>query len=407
MHPTARGWTLAVIACVLYFFANQTQVGWLYVLAAIAAGVWLTALFVPRRMLHRLSLTRRINGVMAPAELELVAQRPATIDLELSNAARMPALQVRGTETCLFAPAADRTRPFFALAVPSQGSTILHYETLCARRGWFEFPPVTLTTRAPFGLFSARRDVAVPTGVLVFPEYRELERFALLDQTPSTENTFAHVGVGSEVVSVREYRPGDSRRHIHWRSTARAGRLIVKEFAQEAQPGLTIALDLRAASVIGSDENTSLELAIKVAATLARYADRHDLPVTLAANSATWPVPRGPVSWWSTMNYLARVQGEGDEPFADCLQSLATTFVAAILTAPDQAVVEPLVELRRSGLSVLAVVIDPAPFLSAGENRPGQVEAATGGLAAGGVSVRVIGGEPDWELTLGADGDRA
>ena len=406
MHPTARGWTLAVIACALYFFANQTQVGWLYVLAAIAAGVWLTALFVPRRMLHRLSLTRRINGVMAPTELELAVGRSVAIDLELSNAARLPTLQVRGIETCPFAPVTDRTLPFFASAVPSKGSTVLHYETLCARRGWFEFPPVTLTTRAPFGLFSARRDVIVPTGVLVFPEYRELERFTLLDQTPSTENTFAHVGVGGEVVSVREYRPGDSRRHIHWRSTARAGRLIVKEFAQEAQPGLTIALDLRAASVIGSDENTTLELAIKIAATLARYADRHDLPVTLATNSAGWPVPRGSLSWWATMNYLARVQGEGDEPFADCLQSLATTFVAAILTAPDQAAVETLVELHRSGLSVLAVVIDPAPFLSENEDQSGQVEDVAGGLAAGGVSVRVIGGEPDWELTLCAEDER-
>jgi uncharacterized protein (DUF58 family) len=406
VHPTARGWTLAVIAGVLYFFANQTQVGWLYVLAAIAAGVWLTALFVPRRMLRSLSLTRCINGVSAPAELELVVGRPATIDLELANAARMPALQVRGLETCPFAPAADRIQPFFAPTVSSESSTTLHYETLCARRGWFEFPPVTLTTRAPFGLFSARRDVITPTGVLVFPEYRELERFTLLDQTPSTENTFAHIGVGGEVVSVREYRPGDSRRHIHWRSTARAGRLIVKEFAQEAQPGLTIALDLRAASVIGSDENTSLELAIKVAATLARYADRHDLPATLATNSAAWPVPRGPLSWWVTMDYLARVQGEGDEPFADCLQGLATTFVAAILTAPDWAAIEPLVELRRSGLSVLAVVIDPAPFLSEGEGQPNQVEGLVGGLAAGGVSVRVIGGEPDWELTLCAQDER-
>jgi uncharacterized protein (DUF58 family) len=403
VRPTARGWTLAVIALLLYFFANQTQVGWLYVLAAIAAGVWLTALFVPRRMLRRLSLTRRINGVTAPAELELYAGRPVTLDLELANAARTPALQVRGTEICPFAPAADRTQPFFAPVVSSGGSTMLHYETLCARRGWFEFPPITLTTRAPFGLFSARRSMIASTSVLVFPEYRELERLTLLDRMASAENTFAHIGVGGEVVGVREYRPGDSRRHIHWRSTARVGRLIVKEFAQETQPGLTIALDLRAASVIGLDENTTLELAIKVAATLARYADRHDLPVTLATNSARWPVPPGPLSWWALMNYLARVQGEGDEPFTDCLQGLAMTFVAAILTAPDRAAVESLVELRRSGLSVLAVVIDPAPFLLESESRSSQAENVVGELAAGGVSVRVIGGELAWERTLCED----
>jgi len=407
MRPTARGWTLLAVALVLYFFANQTQVGWLYVLSAIAGGIWLTALFIPRGMLGRLSLVRRINGAAMPDELELYAGQPVTLDLELVNAGRMPALQVRGVEACPFAPVADRTLPFFAPAAPARASVQLHHETSSARRGWFEFPPVTLTTAAPFGFFSARRQVNVPTSVLVLPEYRELASLALLDRMPAAENTFAQIGLGGDVVGVREYRPGDSRRHIHWRSSARAGQLIVKEFAQETQPGLTIALDLRAASVVGVDENTSLELAIKLAATLARYADRRGLPVTLAANSRQWPAPFGPSSWWALMNYLARVQAEGDESFADCLQGVATQGVAAILTAPDQAAVEPLVELRRSGLGVLAVVIDPAPFLPEGSNLPDQVEAVTGMLAAGGVSVRVIGGEPDWERTLCAEDEHA
>jgi uncharacterized protein (DUF58 family) len=358
-------------------------------------------------MLRCLSLTRRINGVTAPAEFELYAGQPVTVELELENAGRIPSLQVRGVENCPFAPAADRTLPLFVPIVPVGASVELRYETLCARRGWYEFPQVALTTRAPFGFFSARREVNAPTSVLVFPEYRTLERFALLDRMLSTEDTFARIGTGGEVVGVREYRPGDSRRHIHWRSSARAARLIVKEFAQETQPGLTIALDLRAASVIGSDENTSLETAIKVAATLARYADRHGLPVTLAANSQRWPAPIGPLSWWALMNYLARVQGEGDEPFAECLQGFATTCVAAILTAPDQAAVAPLVELRREGLDVLAVVIDPAPFLSEDESRSGQVEDVAGSLKAGGVSVRMVGGEPDWERTLCAEDERA
>jgi uncharacterized protein (DUF58 family) len=388
MRPTARGWAIAVVALVLYFFANQTQVGWLYVLSAIAGGVWLTALFIPRRMLSRLALVRRVNRVATPAELELVAGQTVTLDLELVNSGRTPALQVRGVEACPFALVADRTLPFFAPLVPARSSVDLQHQVKCARRGWFEFPPVTLTTAAPFGFFAARKQVNAPTGVLVFPEYRELASLPLLDRMPSVENTFAQIGLGGEVVGVREYRPGDSRRHIHWRSSARAGQLIVKEFAQETQPGLTIALDLRAASVIGADENTSLELAIKLAATLARYADRRGLPVTLAANNRQWPAPFGPLSWWALMNYLARVQGEGDEPFAECLQGMATqgaattTFVAAILTAPDQDAALPLVELRRAGLGVLAVMIDPAPFLPEGNAPSGQIAAVTGMLAA-------------------------
>jgi uncharacterized protein (DUF58 family) len=398
MGATGRSWALVVAALLLYFSANQTQVGWLYVMAALTAGAWLAGRVVsPGRMLRRVSLIRRINGVIPADDLELYAGRPVTIELELKNAGRLPALQVRAAEACPFASAADRDQPGFVSVIPPKASVRLGYTLRCARRGWFEFPPVLLSSRAPVGLFAASRALPLPTQGLVFPEYRELESFPLLDQRPAAETTLPHAGLSGEVLGVREYRPGDSRRHIHWRSSARAGRLMVKEFAEESQPGLTIALDLRAASVVGADENTSLELAVKAAATLARYAARRGLPVTLAANSARWPAPAGPLTWWGLMTYLAQVQGEGAESFADCLSLLgASPFVAAILTAPDEAAASALAELHHRGQGALAVVIDPAPFGGAA----GQAQTLAGQLSLAGVEVRVIGAEPNWEELL-------
>ncbi len=404
MRPTPRGWSLAAVALLLYFFANQTQVGWLYVLSALVAGVWFTALFLPRSMLRGLMVTRRLNGSAAPIELELYTGEKITVEIELTNTRRSPALQVRGEEICPLAPADERARPFFVPYLPRGRSVTLPYETICARRGWFEFPPVALSTRAPFGFFSARLDISAPTGVLVFPEYRELKRLALFDQTPAAQDTFTHLGVGGEFVGVREYRPGDSPRHVHWRSTARAGQLIVKEFAVETEPGLTIALDLRVSSVIGFNENTSLELAIKIAASLARYAYQRGLPVSLATNSRRWPVPPGPLSWWGLMNTLARVQGEGDQSFTDCLHGLrGTSFIAAVLTSPDAGVVAPLVELKHRGLGVLAVVMDPNPFLPYGRGQSHKADELAGALKGKDVDVCVVGDEPDWERTLCVD----
>jgi len=416
MRPTRRGWAVAAVAVLLYFFANQTQVGWLYVLSALAAGVWLTTWFLPRRMLRGLTLARRINGQRSPSlrsgesanpvELELYAGETITVELELTTTGRTPALQVRGEEICPLAPADERTQSFFVPGLPPGANVTLNYETTCARRGWFEFPPVALSTRAPFGFFSARRDISAPTGVLVFPEYRELKRLALFDRAPAAQSTFTRIGMGGEFVGVREYRPSDSPRHVHWRSTARVGRLIVKEFAAETEPGLTIALDLRGSSVVGFGENTSLELAIKLVATLARYAHQRGLPVSLVANSRTWPVPPGPLSWWGLMNTLARAQADAnaDESFADCLRGLrATSFVAAVLPSPDAAAIAPLVELKNQGLGVLAVVIDPNPFLPYGWGQSNQAEAVAGVLRAAGVEVVVVGNEPDWEETLSAD----
>src|SRR5258708_7775410 len=62
MRITRRGWAVAAIELLLYLFANQTQVGCLYVLSALAAGVWLATVFVPDRALRGLAARRRVNG---------------------------------------------------------------------------------------------------------------------------------------------------------------------------------------------------------------------------------------------------------------------------------------------------------------------------------------------------------
>lgn len=405
-RPTRRGWAVFGLAVVFYLFANQTQVSWLYLFAALALGVWLASAGAPGRMLRGLTLARWLDDAppAAAADREHHVGEAATVTLELRNPGGQPAVHIRGLEVCPFAPAADREQPFFVSA-PARGSVRLSYSTLFARRGWFEFPPLRLSCRAPFGFFTAERALAAPTGVLVFPEYRVLQRFPLLDRRPAVQNPLAAVGPGSEFVGVREYRPGDPPRHVHWRSTARAGRLVVKEFAEETRPGLTILLDVRASVVIGAAADDTLERAIRAAATLVHYADGRGLSVTLASNHRDFPAPPGPLSRWAAMNYLARLPAAASGPdWDELVRGLPpTVFLAALLPAPDEAAVAPLVGLKRQGVEVLAVLIDPADLAP---GWMGRAEQTAGALRAGGVNVRVLGGEPDWERALVAD-DRA
>jgi uncharacterized protein (DUF58 family) len=382
--PTRRGWAVLGLAALLYLFANQTQVSWLYVFTALLLGVWIGAAWLPGRMLGGL---RRQTAPVSETDEYRVGD-PITLALTLSNAGRLPAWHVRGEERCEFAPAADRALPFF-VSIPPRDAVELRCETVCARRGWFDFAPLTVTTRAPFGFFSARRPLPATGGVLIFPEYRVLERFPLLDRRPATQHQFARAGQGAEFLGVREYRPGDSPRHVHWRSTARVGRLVVKEFAEEMQPGLTIALDTRGSSVIGQPDDNTLERALRVAATLVHYADGRGIALTL-------PPLGGAVSRWAAMNYLARLQPGDGPPFADCLRSLrGAPFVAVLLPAPDAGGLAPLLELHHSGATVLVVLFD--------WRSEARVAALAASLKAAGLSVRVIGDEADWERTLVED----
>ena len=66
-------------------------------------------------------------------------------------------------------------------------------------------------TRAPFGLSRANRTLAAdgPDGVLVFPEYRQLEHLDLYDRQPAAETSAARAGGAGEFIGVRDYNPGD------------------------------------------------------------------------------------------------------------------------------------------------------------------------------------------------------
>lgn len=398
---TARGWALGGIALALYFFANQTQVGWLYVLSALAAGLLLVCAPLPGAMLRGLTLARRIESAGTDAVAELHAGRPAVLSLLWRQRGRVPGLLLEAHDTYTFALPGERQQTFFMPLVPAGAETPLDLTLTVARRGWHPFGPVPVTTRAPFGLFRAQRLItpAGAEGALVFPAYRPIEHLALLDRQPAIEHSLTRVGAGGEFAGVREYRPGDPRRHIHWRSTARAGRLIVKEFTEERQPGLTLALDLRAASALGGEEDNTFEVALQVAASLAHYAHRHGLPVYLAANSRHWPAPSGAVSWWGLMHYLARVQVEGEASLAETLLSAPlTSSLAVMLPAPDAEAASALLELRQGGQAVLAAVVDPGPFV--GDSAPHTLQARTmaAGMAASGVSAILVTGA--WEEAL-------
>lgn len=81
--------------------------------------------------------------------------------------------------------------------------------------------------------------------------------------------------------AVREYTPGDARRHVHWKSTAKTGRLMVRQFEQTRRSTMAVVLDLDARSYAGELE---FELAVSAAASLALRAIRDGRDVAVVAS---------------------------------------------------------------------------------------------------------------------------
>jgi uncharacterized protein (DUF58 family) len=377
--PTKRAFIFVSLALTLYLLANQTQVGWVYIMSNGLAGLLIVTFFYSLGMLnavyiertwHRLSdqpETRffRKTGFLSDDETSLepadfYEDDPIEVVLHVSQPNLKPAFLIAGREHCPFAPPAEQAQPFFVPSLFKGRAVDLAYQTRCDRRGLYTFSTVQLRSNGPFGLFSRQRTLPTPGQVLIYPTYHPLKRLRLLEHKGFSDRQASRAGLSGEVIGVREYRSGDSLRQIHWRSTARAGKPIVKEMSDSDQLTLTVVLDLSAGDNLGQGKFSTFETAIRLAASLGYYATAKDIPFYLAGQSPRWKPPDLALSWWGLLNYLARVQNDGQTPLAEVLTTLPPLpFVVALISHPDEATQRALASLRQKGAKALALFITP------------------------------------------------
>ena len=118
--------------------------------------------------------------------------------------------------------------------------------TICTERGRYQLGPIRLRTSDPFGLFPMERDFAATTHVVVYPLTFDIHQFALpMGILPGGDALRRRTHyVTTNASGVRDYAPGDSFGRIHWPSTARRDRLIVKEFELDPLADIWIVPDM-------------------------------------------------------------------------------------------------------------------------------------------------------------------
>ena len=160
-------------------------------------------------------------------------------------------------------------------ALSPRGDGEARVEIVPLRRGPLRLVAVTLGRSDPLGLFRARVTVPAPQSVLVLPRRYPVPALALPGPRKYQQGGVAlaaSVGDSEEFVALRDYRPGDPVRRIHWKSWARAGRPVVKEFQDEFFVRHALVLDTFAAP----EDSASFEEAVSVAASFACAAPTQD-----------------------------------------------------------------------------------------------------------------------------------
>ncbi len=247
----------------------------------------------------------------------------------------------------------------------------------CRQRGRYTIGLVKISTADPFGLFSSHKQIGALQEILVYPRVIELPLFytslsSLVDFGRSVR-TRRISQISPSASSVREMVSGDSQEHIHWRSTAHTGKLMVKVFDSEHSAEETknawIILDLNESNCFGAGEESTEEYAVTAAASLLKkYLD--DGMFTgldiVSGNTITYDPDTGNTHFSEMLETLALVKASGDTALDEYLRDFARfgshSTVIVITANSVDSVLQSLRQMKNYGHTVVAVFIDAFSF---------------------------------------------
>jgi uncharacterized protein (DUF58 family) len=240
------------------------------------------------------------------------------------------------------------------------------------RRGHFRVEPLQIRTGDPFGFFESAATVGNGVTVVVYPRTEALPLWRLpaanLDGSHAMrERTLQTTPLAT---TVRPWAPGDAFNRIHWKSTARHGDIQVKEFDLEQTADAWLILDLDRGVQAGIGDESTVESAIRVAASIADLAIQENRAVgaTVGAHRLTnLPPDRGSRQRLKIMQLLAAVDGDGTTPLSETLVAavprIRRGMTAVVITSSlDRAWVKPLSTLRARGVACVVVWLDAAAY---------------------------------------------
>lgn len=157
-----------------------------------------------------------------------------------------------------------------AILMPGRSIT-MRYALQCPRRGYHRVGPLLMESGDLFGLQRRFRSGEQQDYVAVLPTIAYIETFAISSRRPQGPVRISNriYEDPTRINNIREYVPGDPLNTIHWKATARTGRLHVKTHEPSSVLGGTLILDLHEDSYVPEGKASRMELAITTTASIA------------------------------------------------------------------------------------------------------------------------------------------
>lgn len=263
-------------------------------------------------------------------------------------------------------------------------------ETQCIRRGEFFLGPMTFISGDPFGLFSLPRRIEARERIIVYPAMIPVDSVELPIGllTGGEAKHFLTHNVTTNAAGVREYVPGDTINRIHWKTTARRNKLMVKEFELDPMVDIWLFADFSTRSLaedpvlqrlgesafLQASSQTILpsteEYVVVLAASLARYFVELERALGFTAyipHHEIYQPERGHRQLTRILETLATAKSVSERSLQEMLaleaQVLARgTTLVLITSSLNVGWIQEAQTLARRGIRLLCVFVDPATF---------------------------------------------
>lgn len=352
---------LGVSILFLLVFAYLTAIRPAFALAYALGILFLVALYWPRGVASKISIERTLDAGMP------TVGEPFEETFTVQKRTWLPAPWVE---------VVDRSgiRGYQPGRVVSLGREPLTWRVKGAyrQRGWTSFGPTRVRVSEPFGLFQSEVRHDERNQVLVYPRVRPLPELMLpAAQHAGTAQRFGNwADYPPETGGVRDYIPTDSYGRIHWALSAHHDKLMSKTFEQPLTADIWVVLDLDRNVHHGDGDESTLEYAVGLAASVAMQIHSRGRKVGLLANDAraTLLEPHRALRQDRViLEYLAMARADGTQDLAsalswDRIRRLPRRAIAVITPNPDPGWLAAMQAIRGRGSSLIAFYIDAATF---------------------------------------------
>ena len=348
----SRSLLVIALSLSMVLIGVNSQSGWLFWLAGLLLAALLVSWAISLSQVRKLSLARAHRT-------EVDEEEPLEVTLEIRNRGRFSRnlLEVIDDDPCngiphrrprlkaprrslreqlrdpspprRKSPSSDGGSAAFLLSrIEAGGEVSFTYLRGGLRRGIYENWPGYFYSEGIIGLARHSSRTQVESRLIVLPHYAELSSFPLVDSFLHPQKTpleySSSKGARIDYYGIREFRSGDPLRHVHWKSTARRGELVVREFERETGTPMVVLIDNRAGNDSRKEYSALLDSEARLAASIVHYAHYAGHPVIMAAYRGESPELYDVPSFHDALKWLAALEpvgGAGLEQQAEGLWS--------------------------------------------------------------------------------------